>query len=349
MKSNAKVIVAGDMNAKHPYWNCYQSNNNGRALKKYIDNKDYLLLYRDRPTFYPSNTKNRPSTIDLAIAKNIGNIKIDVLNELDSDHLPILIDLNAKIKTQKQREFLNYARADWSRFRNYVNNNFRMITQLKSTADINKAVDSLTKVIQEACKISIPKIKNKINTDVLDEDTITLIKIRNNLRRKFQRNKNPAAKCKLNRLSKLIKRNISIYRNTQWEKRLRKLTPKDNSLWKLSKYFTRKSDNKIPSLQSPNKNAITNKEKANLLADHFESVHWLTEDFGESNFNKNIKNISRSVNNLQANVNEIEYPRPAEIIHAIKNFKSKKAPGPDGIQNIVLVKIVLAILYKYCQ
>ena len=177
-KSNIKVIVAGDFNARHQIWNCNKSNVNGTSLKNYIKNRDYSLLYPDQHTFYPSNHRNKPSTLDLALIKNTSNVKIEVVNDLDSDHLPIIIDLNAKIKLNKPKTFYNYAKADWKKFRNYLTENHNMNTKLSEKREIDKAINNLINNIQQACKIAIPVVTCKPNADVLNSEIKMLIKIK---------------------------------------------------------------------------------------------------------------------------------------------------------------------------
>lgn len=66
-----KVIIAGDFNARHSNWNNYQCNSDGNKLQTYINQSNIDIHYPQNSfTHYPYNINNRPSTIDLVLAKN---------------------------------------------------------------------------------------------------------------------------------------------------------------------------------------------------------------------------------------------------------------------------------------
>lgn len=84
----------GDLNARHDSWNCHTNNTNGITLKQFLDdNNDCALLHTDEHTHFPENNM-RPTTIDIAITKNIENTTtLKVTQELNSDHNPIHLKL----------------------------------------------------------------------------------------------------------------------------------------------------------------------------------------------------------------------------------------------------------------
>lgn len=58
-----KVLVVGDMNARHANRNCHRNNMNGITLNKYVQNNNIAALYTDTPTHIPFNS-GTPTTID---------------------------------------------------------------------------------------------------------------------------------------------------------------------------------------------------------------------------------------------------------------------------------------------
>ena len=59
--------------------------------------------------------------------------------------------------------------------------------------------------------------------------------------------------------------------------KLSNLNVKDNSLWKMAKGLVRKSSfNKFPTLHGKKGLAISDTDKAEVLTDHYELVHYLT-------------------------------------------------------------------------
>lgn len=85
-----KIILFGVFNAKHRFWNCQHSDNNGENLLQLTLNNDLTIYAPDEATHIPQNG-NTPSIIDLAITKNIHIWKIETIEDLPSDHLPVEI------------------------------------------------------------------------------------------------------------------------------------------------------------------------------------------------------------------------------------------------------------------
>lgn len=335
-RANKKIVVAGDLNSRHRDWKCLGTNKNGRTLKRYIDKKPYVLIAPDGFTHYPPNGDS-PSIIDITLIKNISHVNLELLEDLNSDHYPILIKITSKIKHAKQTNFLNYKTADWSKFRKHIIDNFTVQSNLNTEEKINNATKELTNVIQHAVRVSIKTCKNTTdNTQNADQNIKTLIKERNKNRKIFQRTRNPYYQIKKDLLAEEIKNKLFEYSNKKWKERLEKLTPSNNSLWKLSKFFTKPPVQNIPTLKTSTGFAVKDKDKANALADHFESVHHLTHDFGEKEFDQEILNSYNEIKKLEISSQDICHVTPREVRRAIKQTKSKKAPGFDDIQNIVL-------------
>lgn len=89
-----KVLMFGDINAKHPHWdsNCMRPNPSGKILNEFAELNDFIIHYTDEPTFYPYNGTT-PSTLDIALAKNLPNIQnIRIIKTLTSDHDPVYLE-----------------------------------------------------------------------------------------------------------------------------------------------------------------------------------------------------------------------------------------------------------------
>lgn len=109
INSSTSVILMGDFNSKHTFWNCKANNYNGKLIYEYVNQNNLTVKAPDNFTLYPT-IGGLPSTVDFAIFKNIQfNSKIDTINELDSDHLPVLLNLELQQNITKTRTpKLNY-------------------------------------------------------------------------------------------------------------------------------------------------------------------------------------------------------------------------------------------------
>ncbi|GBP89043.1 Probable RNA-directed DNA polymerase from transposon BS [Eumeta japonica] len=87
------VILFGDFNCKHTNWGCAVSNPGGNKLAKLSRKLKFDIVAPLTPTHYPDDLVSRPSTIDIAITKEIAlNVDcIEPIYRLVSDHRPVLL------------------------------------------------------------------------------------------------------------------------------------------------------------------------------------------------------------------------------------------------------------------
>jgi hypothetical protein len=84
-----KTILAGDLNAKHQFWNSSVSNPSGKELE--ISAPQY-------PTHYSPAGKG--DILDIVVHQNIRLSDVTVSDILDSDHLPIIFCLLDPVKVR---------------------------------------------------------------------------------------------------------------------------------------------------------------------------------------------------------------------------------------------------------
>ncbi|GFW47763.1 hypothetical protein TNCV_2829511 [Trichonephila clavipes] len=107
----------------------------------------------------------------------------------------------------------------------------------------------------------------------------------------------------------------------------------DNSLWAVQKFFKNKRSG-IPSLHCTTGTAITDKQKADILAESI--LTNFTENERQNNdFDDDDEIVNNTVNAFLSHPPPptAETAYPSEIISYIKSSNPKKAPGKDGISN----------------
>ncbi|GFX91422.1 probable RNA-directed DNA polymerase from transposon X-element [Trichonephila clavipes] len=125
------------------------------------------------------------------------------------------------------------------------------------------------------------------------------------------------------------------------------LNTTDNSLWRTQKFFKSKRP-KIPPLNCATGTAVTDQQKANLLATNIKN-NFIENDRENDSYNQNDEIINSTVNNFLSTppATLIEPALPDEIIHYIKPINAKKAPGKDLITNRMLknfpIKLILIL------
>ncbi|GFY08575.1 probable RNA-directed DNA polymerase from transposon X-element [Trichonephila clavipes] len=153
-----------------------------------------------------------------------------------------------------------------------------------------------------------------------------LIKIKNYFRKRYHQTLNPIFKSHYNRAQSDLKKELTKYNDIIWQKRLEALNTADNSLCRTRKFFKNKRP-KIPPLNCATGTAVTDQQKANLLATNIKN-NFVENDREDDNCNQNDELINTTVNNfLSTPPNSfIEFALPDEIIHYIKHVNAKKAP-----------------------
>lgn len=354
-KAGSSVLLVGDLNCKHRDWNCKNGNTNGNILRNYLQHQPITMLHTDEPTLYPSNG-GLPSVVDITLLKNINfNTTIEVINELDSDHLPVVLTMKVGyVHLKNPRPVLDYTRANWKELRNSLQEKIDLKKKLLTSADINEEVVNLTQAITSAVNKHIPRIEARAKYQPLSPKIKELTRERNRIRRLIQNSGDDTWKYEKNRLSNIIQKETRKFLNEKTTRRLQGLSVTNNSLWKHTRLITRGSDNKIPALHGIRGMAYTNADNAEALADAFAQNHTLTQDFGDEETDNEVNTTYDNVIKHVISLDEIKYISPRELVKAIKRLQPRKAPGKDGIQNIVLKNlpmkaiVQLANIYNAC-
>lgn len=334
-----KTIICGDVNGKHQNWNNYTTNRNGNKLQNYIDNSLINLYYPYNVfTYHPYNVNCRPSVIDLVLAKNIQISSVEALNELNSDHLPVKFVANHKIIVNPTKYSVS---TDWDNYRKSLESETIINNNMPNHSSIQKEITKLSELIITAFNKETTRKVVKDHNLKLPEDLKNLIREKNRLRRINQRTNSPQIKNYINELKNLKNMSINSIKSANWEQTLRKITPQNpRNLWRIAKALKRKNNSmNIPALQSPHGLALTDKEKADTLAETLLNTHKLT--LNKSN-NLTIAEVERAIKNFykkQITTPYEDLTTPAEIKKYIKTLKSNKAPGEDKISNRMLKNI----------
>jgi hypothetical protein len=103
--------------------------------------------------------------------------------------------------------------------------------------------------------------------------------------------------------------------------------------WRITKHLTNDNSN-IPPLKLNDKSAVTQQEKVNFFADTLQEIFTTNLDRNPE-FSKATEHTVMNFLN-QSPTPSVRKTNHHEIGWLIRHLKSRKAAGPDGIQNIVL-------------
>jgi hypothetical protein len=136
---------------------------------------------------------------------------------------------------------------------------------------IEKCVEVMTSVIQEATAASAPKRRPRADPRLtLPASIQDEIRLKNRLRRQWKVTRDPALKVQVNRRQRSVTYRLNEWRNEQWSDTLESLDSENQSLWKMSKRVMR-VPTPSPPLQVLVGLALSDSEKVDALADKLEA------------------------------------------------------------------------------
>lgn len=331
------TILLGDLNAKHQTWGCLKTNQNGNKLLKISSEHSIIISPPPSPTF--QRPGRQPDILDIALIYNLPiDLHHQILNELDSDHVPIISTMYNQIKINHPTPKLINAPIIWETFRENLDKTLINQKQYQNIDDINRSIEHITETIKIAVtKALIKKNKKHTNitqtTDPLPIVVQNLIKDKHKVRKIWQRTRNLGAKRRLNQLTRRVKWELDNIRYNSYSAYLGKLNPNDSSLWLATKRIL-KQRNLIPPLKNGIAKYDTNAEKSEAFADYFESCFTTEDDTHHQNQNEYSEIISNETNHEHNTT--ITPTSPKEILSIILKLASKKSPGHDLITNKIL-------------
>lgn len=347
------TILMGDLNSKSPFWGCRVGNPNGSRLHNFANELGLLVSAPDEPTHYPYQSSYRPDILDIAILHNFSiPLYQTVFTDLDSDHLPVLYSLDSPPESVPVLPRLIKGKVDWDLFREHMDR-LDIPTSYTTTEDIDAAVHALTDKVHQAISLSSRQNDHRpgINHSTTPLHIQRKISLKNALRKRWQRHRNPLDKTVVNRLSRQIRRELDQDRIEKYRTHLTDMEPGDGSLWRETKRLTGKTDT-IPSLTNGQTIASTDSEKAELLATYLEAkcVPLDREDRQTDDLVQALLNTDLSPRRITVS----DFISPKEIKTYIRRLKSRKAPGDDLIPNVILKQFskkniaFLVSLYNAC-
>ncbi|GFX45672.1 hypothetical protein TNCV_1422561 [Trichonephila clavipes] len=224
---------------------------------------------------------------------------------------------------------------DWNVFKTYLNKNLSLFdfhpNSINSTNDLEQKITEFTEaVIDTHSHASRPTEIDRRN--FTSHHINQLLKIKNFFRKRYHQTPNLIFKSHYNRAQSDLKRELKKYNDNISQKRLEGLNTADNSLWRTQRFFKSKRP-KIPPLKCATDTAVTDQQKANLLATNIKN-NFVGNERENDNYNQNDELINPTVNNFLSTppTSFIEPALPDEIIHYIKHVNAKKGPWIESVR-----------------
>lgn len=332
-------FIVGDFNARNQLWNCATSNKAGKILSQEQQSSNFYIHHPENPTRYPTG-RGRPSTLDLVLSNNQVQMSVPITHtDLSSDHLPVTFKINSSTSaTRPENTYRCYNRANWNQFSRMVNNNIDLSSRLLSDLDEERKIDDAIlffgNVLARAEEACIPLSNYNHQRNILPDEIQQLIRLRNTRRRQHLRTRDPLLGAIVEQLNGIIRSKCAEHRYRNFGEMLKKLDPGSNQFWKISRCL-RNHVKYNPPLKVNGEIIVSSNQKAEAFAASFAAAHINTLE-GDAETTSRVNSTMDRINQAECIVNPGVLAKPKEILSIIRSMKTKKAPGPDGIRNVIL-------------
>ena len=267
---------------------------------------------------------------------------------LGSDHFPTFTSINQHPCLQNSLESKwNYAKADWIKFKKTCSEDSIELPP----SNIEEHEEQIRKYIINAATSSIPvkqiNYQQPKSVPYWDDVCTTRIKDRNVAQNKMNNTRDLNDIINYKRLKALAQRDLKSKAKEYWQQYCSSLNnnTKLGSVWNMARKMNGVQSNRsMPSLQLGQRTADTNIEKADMLANVFESnssdAHYSASFIQQ----KNISESDGIFSSDESDINQQLIPlneefQIHELLTTINGLKNKVAPGPDHISNEMIKQL----------
>lgn len=354
-----KVIIAGDLNCKHMMWGCKTDNPAGKILLNFLhDEQHFYILPPTGPTHLINGLPH--DILDMVLhTPNIFTTTPKPLDELDSDHLPIIFSTCFN-SFAHQRTPPIPSNTDWTSFRRRLSTKVDSSLPLHSEAEIDHAIDHININIGSSYKRNTTKRTTSENPSNLPLDIIQLIRQRRKAQKEFYKTRLPADKAIFNKLRRQLHNRLQAYNLQTWQSFIEQAKVKGSSdMWKITKILRNKSEAISPLQPDMTRDPVYDPQlKAEIFADTLEQrfqpvsppstttspeIPPLQQDQQD--------HIERPISEGDPSDWSIKIP---ETTYLLKTCSTQKACGPDNINGKMIRNLptnvikLLTKIYNAC-
>ena len=319
-------IIMGDINAHHSsIYSADQDDARGKSVLEWVEDSNLGIVNEDVPTRTTANSTTAPD-ITVASPSILPTCSWETETSLNSDHLPIHITICTESKLVKapKRTFINFKKADWQNFSEYIEDN---ISSAPNTDDTHKREKFLRDLINTSAKIYIPSGRIPKVTHEIPQEAADRIEERDEIRHADPKDPRIPA------LNIDIKNIINNHKREKWLAHLESCEPNTKKLWDTIKSLN--APPKPPENQSISFNNIVY-DNTQKIADKLNQQY--TPGATSLQGKKPTQEFRALLRNIQAKPSDPPSVifNASQVTLAIKNTKNSKAIGPDGISPLML-------------
>ena len=213
------TIVAGDLNAKHPSWNSRVVNAYGNSLFRFVSGDPALnVIGPEDPTYFPFHG-HRPDVLDIVVVKNVArNIEVSSVSDLSSDHNPLVITVR-ELSASPRLPAQIVRRVNW---RSYHDELSRRLPSLPADPivtrdDLDLRATNLQELVQGVMDRHTYALEVNHRKSALPAEVLHAIWLRRQLRRRWQRTRDPVVKRRFQQQSLYVQQLLRDVNTDRWD------------------------------------------------------------------------------------------------------------------------------------
>lgn len=280
-QDNNNIVWCGDFNAHNALWGSEKMDSNGQVIEELLDEENLVCLNDGSKTRIEVST-GKESVLDLTLVSSsmaaICNWSVYKDGTIGSDHYPVLCKINISLSQSIEERGGRWVfeKANWEHFQRESD---RCLSQIEYNDDIETLENKIKKGIITAAMESIPKSKGKVKRKIVpwwDEECKEAVRNRNKAFKIMKRTHNFRHMIQYKYAQAIVRKTIRQAKRTYWRNYCSSIgnTTQIGEVWTMIKKMGgERREWSYPVLSSGNEIAVTNKEKAEMLANTFVNVH----------------------------------------------------------------------------
>ncbi|XP_041912697.1 uncharacterized protein LOC121677772 [Alosa sapidissima] len=281
-EGNGKLVLCGDFNAHNTLWGGTKVDENGSTIEEFMDDYKLVCLNDGRNTRYDAS-HGTGSAIDLTLVSDqiAGVSEWEVSeNSLGSDHYIIWLGIRNQNVCLEENWFPRWRmkEANWGLYSMKASGRLMGIMSEMSN-DVDELNSTITNILCESAEEVLGKssgMRKRRMVPWWSDDCKEAIKARNKAFKIVKSNHSYTNLMEYKKLHSRVKRVIKEAKRTYWRDFCGKIGAevKVGDVWSMIKKMGGiRREFSLPVIKNNDKEAVTNQEKAEMLAKSFVKVH----------------------------------------------------------------------------
>jgi hypothetical protein len=175
-----------------------------------------------------------PDLLHFFVTKRISPGYTDTVPSFDlsPDHAPIIVTISSSMTIRHNTPRLHNYKTNWEKYRGEITKNINLKIKLKTQEDLELALETLTKVMQQAATQSTPPMEPQKRFNNIPLEMKQLLREKQNARAMWHRTHIPTDKTKYNQLTNKLKAKLKEMRDASFTDYTHSLSRYDYSIWK---------------------------------------------------------------------------------------------------------------------